>query len=108
MQRLRVASKGNVEFIGAGGAAMAAEGLRDSFWDADAYDGKAFVPFRSTNPTPANWWLWLKYNPITYKYNKPMSAWLKEVKANDVVARIAAHRPASVVTIDHEIFGLKV
>lgn len=108
MREIRERSGGNVNFVGAGGRKMAAEGIEDSFYDNSEFDAKSFHPFRSTDATRWNWWLWAPFNPITYKHNKAMWSTLKTIKNNDILTKIMCARPSSIVTIGHEQLSLRI
>jgi len=88
MKDIRDKSNGNVKFVGAGGPKMAEQGLEDSLYDMNTYDGKAFHPFRSLDATRWNWWLWAPFNPVTYKHNKPMWDTLKFIEKEDTMNKI--------------------
>ena len=108
MKDIRDKSNGNVKFVGAGGPKMAEQGLEDSLYDMNTYDGKAFHPFRSLDATRWNWWLWAPFNPVTYKHNKPMWDTLKFIEKEDTMNKIMQHRPSSVITIGHEQLSVRI
>jgi len=85
---------------------MQAEGLQNSLYKNSIFHHKAFVPFRSTYVEENNWWLWLKHNPITKQYTRPMHEVLKH--RNAIVESIFNHHPQTIVTLDHDILSWKL
>lgn len=106
MADLKQLTRGNVEFIGAGGPLMEAEGLSSPLYKTNIFAHKPFVPFRSTYVEENNWWLWLKHNPITKKYTRPMHKVLSQ--RNQIVEAIFHHHPQTIVTLDHDILSWKL
>jgi lipid A disaccharide synthetase len=106
MADLKELSQGKVEFIGAGGPLMVAEGLNNPLYKSDVFNHNPFVPFRTTIVDEGNWWLWLKHNPITKRYTRPMHQVLRQ--RNQIVESIFRNHPSSIVTIDHDILSWKL
>ena len=107
IRTLRETSDSDLKFIGSGGRYMEAEGL-ESFYNTSLFHPKPFVPFRSTMAEEGNLWLWVKYNPITRTYVRPMHEVLKLVKQQKLIEKIQGYQPSVVLTLDHDILSFKI
>ena len=107
MKNLKKNADGNLKFIGSGGQFMNEEGL-ESFYSTDLFHHKPFVPFRGTMAEEGNWWLWLKRNPITRSYTRPMHEVLKLIKSQNLIDKIQGYRPGIILTLDHDILSFKI
>ena len=105
---LKAAHGEEVKFIGAGGPLMQEHFSAPAFWSTDMFHTKPLVPFRTTIPEEYNWWLWLKRNPFTKTYSKPMHDVLDLVKKNNVLDSIVQAKPSLILTIDHDILSFKL
>lgn len=107
MRDLKSTSDCDLKFIGSGGEYMMNEGL-EAFYETSMFNSKPFVPFRETMVDEGNLWLWLKHNPITKSYTRPMHAVLNLVKEENLIERIQGHRPGVILTLDHDILSFKL
>lgn len=107
MRNLKKLSGDEIKFIGSGGEGMEGEGL-EAFYSTNVFHPKPFVPFRGAMSDEGNLWLWLKINPVTKSYTKPMHEVLKYIKENDLVQKIQNYRPSLVLTLDHDILSFKI
>lgn len=105
---LKAAHGEKVQFIGAGGPLMQEHFSAPAYWSTDMFHPKPLVPFRTTIPEEYNWWLWLKRNPFTKTYSKPMWDVLDIVKKNNVLDSIRQANPSLILTIDHDILSFKL
>lgn len=107
MCELKSLSDCPLHFIGAGGEHMKQEGL-EPFYETSNFHPKPFIPFRSTLAYETNLWLWLKRNPITRSYTRPMHEVLKLIEKERIIERIRRHRPSLVLTLDHDILSFRI
>ena len=73
------------------------------FYSTEKFSVKPFVPFRSTEAKEWNRWLWLRYNPITYNYNRDIKSIVKMFKERDLVNKITKAKPSIVLSIDGDM-----
>ena len=98
----------NVQFIGAGGPLMQPHFSAPAFWSTDMFAEKPMVPFRTTVAEEYNWWLWLKRNPFTKSYSKPMHEVMALVKQRRILDTIIKSSPNLILTLDHDILSFKL
>lgn len=106
MKRLKSLSSTELKFIGSGGPLMKDEGIQ-TFYSTDVFHPNPFVPFRGTQAEEKNLWLWLRRNPITKTYTKPMHQVLDQFKSENLAEKIIGYRPSLILTLDHDILSIK-
>ena len=107
IKNLKTISNNEIKFIGSGGPFMQEQGL-EAFYSTDLFHSKPFVPFRGTDPTEGNVWLWWKRNPITRSLARPLHEVLNIAKKTNLVEKIQGSRPGVILTLDHDVLSFKL